>query len=278
MSNLVVLIGLPASGKTTHARTLVNQGYARVNKDDLRVVHPEARESEIHKIQMEIMHAVAKTQQNIVIDNTNLNPRTRNYYRQFARDYGYTYHEVKFNAAISDLIKRDEEREKRVGRDVIMTMALRWDQINLGRVIAFDLDGTLSLGEHRQHYLQETPKNWKAFFEALGGDTLNEPVAIAYRAAEESPDVDHIVCISGRPEEYRELSRTWLRKHGLNPTVILMRRTGDRRPDDIVKQELYRDHLANNAKVLAIYDDRNSVVKMWRSIGLTCFQVAEGDF
>lgn len=31
-------------------------------------------------------------------------------------------------------------------------------------------------------------------------------------------------------------------------------------------------------RVEIVFDDRNSVVKMWRLLGLTCFQVAEGDF
>ena len=30
--------------------------------------------------------------------------------------------------------------------------------------------------------------------------------------------------------------------------------------------------------VFAVFDDRNQVVDMWRSNGLTCFQVADGDF
>jgi hypothetical protein len=30
--------------------------------------------------------------------------------------------------------------------------------------------------------------------------------------------------------------------------------------------------------VRLVLDDRNSVVKMWRSLGLECWQVAEGDF
>ena len=30
--------------------------------------------------------------------------------------------------------------------------------------------------------------------------------------------------------------------------------------------------------VFAVFDDRNQVVDMWRSNGLTCFQVAKGDF
>jgi hypothetical protein len=30
--------------------------------------------------------------------------------------------------------------------------------------------------------------------------------------------------------------------------------------------------------VVAVFDDRDQVVRMWRSLGLTVFQVAEGNF
>jgi hypothetical protein len=57
-----------------------------------------------------------------------------------------------------------------------------------------------------------------------------------------------------------------------------MRARGDGRPDEIVKKELYRKRVAPRWKVTAVLDDRDKVVRMWRRIGLTVLQVAEGDF
>lgn len=57
-----------------------------------------------------------------------------------------------------------------------------------------------------------------------------------------------------------------------------MRPAGDYRPDQIVKRELYEAHIAGQYDVLFCVDDRNSVVAMWRELGLTCLQCAEGDF
>ena len=31
-------------------------------------------------------------------------------------------------------------------------------------------------------------------------------------------------------------------------------------------------------RVVGVFDDRQQVVRMWRALGLTVFQVAEGDF
>jgi len=50
------------------------------------------------------------------------------------------------------------------------------------------------------------------------------------------------------------------------------------RKDVIIKQEIYEEHIKDKYDVLFVMDDRNQVVEFWRSIGLTCFQVAEGNF
>jgi hypothetical protein len=57
-----------------------------------------------------------------------------------------------------------------------------------------------------------------------------------------------------------------------------MRKYGDFRQDSIVKREIYERFIAPDYDILCVLDDRNSVVSMWREIGLTCLQVAEGDF
>jgi hypothetical protein len=57
-----------------------------------------------------------------------------------------------------------------------------------------------------------------------------------------------------------------------------MRRAGDRRKDWVVKSELYREHIEPRYDVLLVLDDRDQVVRAWRGLGLTVFQVAEGDF
>ena len=57
-----------------------------------------------------------------------------------------------------------------------------------------------------------------------------------------------------------------------------MRTLGDMRKDSIVKQELYEQNILGKFNVSFILDDRQQVVDMWRSLGLTVFQVAEGDF
>jgi hypothetical protein len=60
--------------------------------------------------------------------------------------------------------------------------------------------------------------------------------------------------------------------------MLLMRREKDHRDDTIVKKEMYEDVVEGIHEVLFVLDDRDKVVKMWRGLGLKCFQVAEGNF
>lgn len=57
-----------------------------------------------------------------------------------------------------------------------------------------------------------------------------------------------------------------------------MRKSGDMRKDSIVKREMFDEHIRGRYNVNFVLDDRNQVVELWRSMGLTCLQVADGDF
>ena len=50
--------------------------------------------------------------------------------------------------------------------------------------------------------------------------------------------------------------------------------------DDKLKQKWFDDLIGqdNKDQVLCVFDDRDKVVQMWRDMGLTCMQVAPGNF
>ena len=50
-----------------------------------------------------------------------------------------------------------------------------------------------------------------------------------------------------------------------------MRKSGDFRPDDIVKDEIYHSDIESNYQVIAVFDDRKSVVRHWKALGLMVF-------
>lgn len=66
---------------------------------------------------------------------------------------------------------------------------------------------------------------------------------------------------------------------GVPESILFMRKQGDTRKDTIVKKEIWDEKISGKYNVLFAIDDRNSVVSMFRyDIGLTVFQVAEGNF
>lgn len=138
------------------------------------------------------------------------------------------------------------------------------------RAVICDLDGTLSLFEKED----KTSKYYRNPYDAstCDKDCLNKAVAYVLER------VDNVILLSGREEKYRRQTETFLDKHHIAREALYMRSTGDFRKDSIVKEELYRNHVQDNYHILFVIDDRDQVVKMWREIGLTCFQVAEGNF
>jgi hypothetical protein len=57
-----------------------------------------------------------------------------------------------------------------------------------------------------------------------------------------------------------------------------MRELGDSRPDAVVKQEMYEEYIKDKYNVLAVFDDRPSVVAFWRDLGLYVFDCNQRGF
>ena len=138
--------------------------------------------------------------------------------------------------------------------------------------IMVDIDGTVAELNGRSPYDEST----------VGDDLPNEPVIDVVRLAAASGK--RLVFMSGRTDGCRQATEAWLDKHVLphpnltGPIVLHMRASGDTRPDNVVKLELFDKHVRDHYRVRFVLDDRDSVVRAWRSIGLTVLQVAEGRF
>lgn len=142
-----------------------------------------------------------------------------------------------------------------------------------------DIDGTVADVRHRRPFVSEKPKNWRAFNAAAAHDTpMDDVISVVSILRVAGHDV--VLC-SGRDETMRELTVDWLKKHApvMADAPLYMRAAKDNRRDDIVKGELL-DQIIKDFGVTPTmaFDDRNQVVAMWRSRGITCAQVAEGDF
>lgn len=150
----------------------------------------------------------------------------------------------------------------------------------------FDLDGTLSLADHRRHLLASTPPDWPGFYKAAINDPPNRPVVATLRALVRAGA--DVWVWSGRSDEVAGDALAWLHLHAGIPfdrrrargkCWLRMRPAKDYTPDDDLKARwLAEMGTQDRDRLVAIFDDRDKVVAMWRARGLTVFQVAPGPF
>lgn len=279
-------LGLPASGKSTWAREQVEKSSGkiiRVNKDDLRAMLHEskfssANENQILRVRDFIVKDSLAAGKTVIVDDTNLHPKHEERLRELA-----TYCEAEFeikdftDVPLDECLKRDALRPNPVGAKVIKKMYndyLKKPEVpliprnpSLPDAILCDIDGTLAIMNGR------SPFDWSK----VGEDDLNDAVALVLDSVEGWYN-KHIILMSGRDSVCRDITVEWLQRHSIRYDHLYMRAAGDNRKDTIIKEELYNEHVRDKYNVVFVLDDRNSVVKMWRGLGLTVFQVNEGDF
>jgi phosphoglycolate phosphatase-like HAD superfamily hydrolase len=165
--------------------------------------------------------------------------------------------------------------------------------------VIFDIDGTLADATHRLHHIVEDPnqiyehvfkKNWDRFLsdELVAQDAYIEPMWKLLAQLDKS--AWSILFITGRPEAQRDVTWTWL-KDGLTRhrafrdqrfldwnTRLYMRDDGDRRPSHKVKRDSLRHARNDGFDPKLVFEDRKDDTAMWRSEGLICCQVAEGNY
>ena len=147
--------------------------------------------------------------------------------------------------------------------------------------IIFDLDGTLALIDKRRE-VSTKPNgrlDWGKFFNSTNIE-LDEPNLPVIKMAQLfSEQGFNIVILSGRSNKTETATRSWLSKNKVPFNKLIMRdsETDHFTPDWVLKKNMLDENLDIN-DVFLVVDDRDRVVKLWRSLGLTTFQVAEGNF
>lgn len=229
----------------------------------------------------------------VIIDDTNLNAKTVKGWQRLAQANNARFQNVDFPMGADECKKRVRRRVTEFGGrnvpdDVIDKMHNKYLRTGFPSIVPleapealaevykprpdlrsaylFDVDGTLTTGPHNR-----SPYDW----DKVGQDKVNEPVAALLAALK--PDA-RIIVVSGRDGSCHHQTYRWLVENQIWFDQLHMREAGDTRKDAIVKAEIFNREIRNKWNVLGVFDDRNQVVEFWRSIGLTCFQVAEGKF
>ena len=149
--------------------------------------------------------------------------------------------------------------------------------------IIFDIDGTLADISHRLHFIQGEKKDWEGFYGAMDKDQPIYEMTLLLRLLILTTMTDteyKVVFVTGRPEKYREKTMKWLDNivhiENLNERLF-MRKDGDHRQDYVVKREIV-EKLREQGSIRMAFEDRDQVVQMYRSLGIRCLQVVDGDY
>lgn len=287
MPKLIMLKGLPASGKSTWAKEQVRKGNGRVkrvNKDDLRAMLDDgqwskANEDGVKSVRDMVVAYFLGNKYDVIVDDTNLDPKHKVKLKEIAEIFNAEFTVKFFDTWVEECILRDKDREKSVGEKVIRQMyeqylkpkdatvkTPRLHDTSLPATIICDIDGTLAHMTNRDPY--DMTK--------VGDDNCDDVIRTLLLGLKELGHT--IIILSGREDSCRAETEAWLEKHVVPYNFIFMRKAGDHRKDSIIKEEIYRTAIEGNFDVRFVLDDRDQVVQMWRSIGLQCFQVAEGNF
>ena len=143
------------------------------------------------------------------------------------------------------------------------------------QAIICDIDGTLANIDHRIHFLSGAHKDWRSFSESCVTDALN---IWCKTVLERFSDAYRIILVTGRYEEFRDVTELWLSQNHIEYDRLYMRADGDSTQHSEVKKKIYHYHIEPHYDVLFCIDDRQRVVEAWRELGLTCLQCKKGDY
>jgi predicted kinase len=288
---IIVLKGLPACGKSTYAKKLLeeNPRAIRLNKDSLREMmhfggYNGRNERYIVELEYQLAEKLLSKELTVVVDDTNLNPTHINYYKALAEEHSAEFEIKEFNVSVGECCDRDINRRldrvpgRAVGVDNIVNMAHQFGYLKQEKMCEiFDLDGTLTNLDHRRHLVKDLAEgqkpDWDKFFSECGKDVPRKDI-IAKMHEARAAGHEVIIC-SARPEDYRDDTQDWLSKHGAIYDRLIMRKHKDYRKDTIVKKEMLDKYLCKS-KIVRVYDDRPVVIDMWRDNGLEVVDVGDG--
>lgn len=135
---IIILRGIPGSGKSTYSEKLMGQGWKRLNKDCIRTMLnnyslDNSDEDIVHQIQMNSLRILMKKGRNIVIDNTHTKSKyvkelikaikenqIRNEQDNIRFEYGVRIKHV--DVSLETAIERNAKREVPVMEEVIKRM------------------------------------------------------------------------------------------------------------------------------------------------------------
>lgn len=314
MAKLIITRGLQACGKSTRAKKWVAEDpthRCQIERDMLRLMAHNGfwdgwnTEKLIVRFRDQLITTALRMGQDVVCSDTNLDNKTARDLRAIALRCGAEFEIWDMtDVPVEVCIERDNHRGitntgVHIGETVIRNAYERYVKgreyplpiteptakeladakfapyVPPGRpwgdAYIVDIDGTLC------HMAGRSPYDETRVHE----DVPNEAVIRTIERLVASGA--KIIFCSGRTAGCYDATRKYILTHTRlteDDFILLMRKIGDKRKDNIVKREIFEESLRHaKINIIGVYDDRQQVVDMWRDeLGLTCFQVAPGDF
>lgn len=309
---LILTRGIQGSGKSTWAKSWVNEDPTkriRFNNDDVRNMLgpywiPE-RETLVSEIKKQTVLNAMCLNYDIVVDNMNLNPKEVKYWEDLVKNYNQTLnlgvkgdcvryeYEIEFKdffIPLAECIRRDAMRPNPIGEK---TIKLTWDKykhfIQTNAVeqyvdnlikddptkpycLVVDMDSTLCFNTNKR------PWFGKGAAEGMIDDIPNMGVVRLvqhWTTINKGAHTGNLVIATGRDTSQEEVTKKWLAKHNIYPHEYYFRKQGDYRKGVEVKKEQI-EKILEKYNIVAIIDDCQPIVDMYREMGLTVLQPNQG--
>ena len=233
----------------------------------------------------------------IVVDNMNLNPKEVKFWEDLVWTHNeivgnnelkneYDLYEIEFKdffISVEECVRRDAMRPNPIGEKVIRDTWKRYKHFiqtteverhvdNMRRYtgkpkcIVIDMDSTMCFNTTKRPWFGDGAA------EGMINDVPNTGVCEMIRQLQDYYD---IIVATGRDTSQEEVTKQWLAKQGINPDEFYFRTKGDFRKGVVVKKEQI-EAILEKYDIVAIFDDCEPIVDMYREMGLTVLQPNKG--
>lgn len=260
-----------------------------------------SREPLVSNIKENLVKIAMNKGYDIVVDNMNLNPKEIKFWEniidinneavEFLRE-GFTY-EIEFKdffIPLEECIRRDAMRSNPIGEKVIRDTWRRYKHfIQTSEVeryvnnlikedeskpycLVVDMDSTLCFNTTKRPWYGEGAA------EGMINDIPNMGVLrLVEQWVKPGPAAysHNLVIATGRDTSQEEVTKQWLAKYNIYPQEFYFRKQGDYRKGVEVKKEQI-EKILEKYNVVAIIDDCEPIVQMYRDMGLTVLQPNKG--
>lgn len=297
MNKIILLQGLPLSGKSTKAKEIYNSNpkkYTIVNRDSIRLGRGDywIPEQENYITQVEEFSVISSINLGLIpiIDATNLNPKTLEKWENLAKEHNSELEIIKMPyIPISEAFERNNKRKEEGGiclsrKDIerfyktyykdIYIKEIEYDictssepNLNLPLAVIFDLDKTIMFRRGRgiYDYEQANTDYFDPKAKYLIEHWINNGINILFVTGREITE-------NSLNAIYTALNIPKKKTSGVEwyPFEVFGRQVGDHRKGVLVKEEIYETKIKDKYDVLVAFDDDREVIEMYKTKGIFC--------